>query len=178
MELSTDQFRINRNKRRAFHLSHSRKRFGRSIRARRKQDSCGQFGIKLQPLIHEGASIIQTLKNHARFAHSSLRSHKFTVSMTASNYYFYLMHIFQKGRCNLSPPQNMTFSLCLFDHVVRFRHRGFVKLLSWLRIVGLWTIWRSRMSQVFEGARWTSTQVRHFIWESMLDYGRIDSRRN
>ena len=30
---------------------------------------------------------------------------------------------------------------------------------------------------MFEGVRWRSTQVTQFIWESMLDYGRIDWRR-
>ena len=96
---------------------------------------------------------------------------------TVWNYCFYIIHVLQKGLHNVAPPKSFSFQQCLFGQHVRFRRNSITKIWSLVRGIGLWTIWRSRNCKVFEGVLWPIQQIKAFVWDSLLDYGRLAWKR-
>ena len=165
---------------RAALLSHSNgRRYGKPIDPRRKQPSCGPSGIKQWLPTHgEASSILRSIRsvNSATPTPLNLTHTAFMIAAMPREFgttAFYIIHILLKGRRNLRSPQRFSFHQCLFGQPVRLRKKGLIKLWSLLRGVGLWCIWLSGNAKVFDGSSWPDPKSRNFLWEALLDYGRI-----
>jgi hypothetical protein len=87
---------------------------------------------------------------------------------------FTIMHWLIKGTQNLSPAATFTLEQCLFGRRVRLRRMGTLKIWALLRGVVIWGCWILRNDAVFERVFWTDTKIRNYVWDSLLEYGRVD----
>ena len=56
--------------------------------------------------------------------------------------------------------------------------RSFQHVCKLIRGVAIWQMWLARNAKVFENVSQSDEELRHRMWEGILDYGRIAWEKN
>jgi hypothetical protein len=65
----------------------------------------------------------------------------------------------------------------MFSKQVRFRLNNIKNIWNLLRSITLWDIWITRNDVVFNNIFWNERRIQQYVWDGLLDYGRLDWSR-
>jgi hypothetical protein len=87
---------------------------------------------------------------------------------------FSVLHRLQRAPRSYLPFSAFSFDQCIFAKDVRFRLKIVKRIWFYLRGIILWGIWLARNDVVFNKTYWSEPKFHHYIWEQLLDYGRLE----
>lgn len=78
----------------------------------------------------------------------------------------------------MAPPATFPVDQCILGKRTRPRHLGVARIWEFLRGIAVWGCWSIlRNDAVSEGELWSVARIRTYLWDSLLEYGRIEWRK-
>jgi hypothetical protein len=87
---------------------------------------------------------------------------------------FSIIQRLQRAPRNYTPFRAFNFEQCIFAGDVRFRLCLIKRIWFYLRGIVLWGIWLARNDVVFHRTFWNENHIKQYVWEQLLDYGRLE----
>ncbi|KAG0575152.1 hypothetical protein KC19_VG322200 [Ceratodon purpureus] len=105
------------------------------------------------------------------------KSHRFFQCPFAKelwNFGFTILHWLTEGPKSQSPAKAYSLEQCIFGKRIRLRMMGALRAWALLRGIIVWGSWILRNDAVFEETVWSNARSRRYIWDSLLEYGRVE----